>query len=156
MESHVHGFDADLHHASAGLASVAKRIPPGEADAAKRVLRSVLHALRDFLGPTRATALAAQLPTVIRGVYFEGFRAGKRTPTVRTKSEFLSRIAKELGVESSIEAQTAADAVLHTLWNHIDPGEVASIKAHLPGIATLWPTRPDAIDVAARRLHSRA
>ena len=38
------------------------------------VLRAVLHQLRDRLTLEEAFELAAQLPLIVRGVYFEGYR----------------------------------------------------------------------------------
>ena len=40
---------------------------------AHRLLRSVLHALRDWLTEDEMADLAAQLPALIRGIYFEGW-----------------------------------------------------------------------------------
>lgn len=42
-------------------------------------LRSVLHQLRDRLTPQEAIDLAAQLPIIVRGVYYEGWQP-LRTP----------------------------------------------------------------------------
>src|ERR1700745_3712013 len=36
-------------------------------------LRAVLHALRDRLTPEQAVHFAAQLPIIVRGVYYEGW-----------------------------------------------------------------------------------
>ncbi len=41
--------------------------------AAYSVLRAVLHQLRDRLTPEEAVDLAAQLPLIVRGIYFEGW-----------------------------------------------------------------------------------
>ncbi|TJW74224.1 MAG: DUF2267 domain-containing protein, partial [Mesorhizobium sp.] len=38
---------------------------------AYRFLKSVLHTLRDWLSPKEMADLSAQLPTLIRGMYFE-------------------------------------------------------------------------------------
>ena len=58
---------------------------------------------------------------------------------------------------SGVDLGAAVDAVLHTLWNHIDPGEVAKIKTLLPPeLAALWPDRPDAVDIElAQTRHHR-
>lgn len=38
-----------------------------------RLLRSVLHTVRDWLSPAEMADLSAQLPVLIRGIYFEGW-----------------------------------------------------------------------------------
>ena len=57
---------------------------------AYRVLRAVLHAVRDRLTVDEAAQLAAQLPELIRGIYYEGWdRAGRRrgiTPASRSST----------------------------------------------------------------------
>src|SRR3546814_12105744 len=41
---------------------------------AYRLMRAVLHALREWLPPEEMSDLAAQLPLLVRGVFFEGWR----------------------------------------------------------------------------------
>lgn len=144
----VHAFDSDLQHANAWLKTVSHRLATDDPALAKHALRGVLHALRDRLGTENAAHLAAQLPTLIRGIFYEGWRPADRSHE-RHSSDFLSHVGAGMGRGAVIDVGAAVDAVLHTLWNHIDPGEVAKIKAMLPpDLAALWPDRPDSLDVA--------
>jgi uncharacterized protein (DUF2267 family) len=61
---------------------------------AYHALRSVLHALRDRLTVNEANDLAAQLPMLIRGLYYEGWSPGS-VPIRMTREAFLQRIAQE-------------------------------------------------------------
>lgn len=147
MERHIHAFDADLQHANVWLKEISRRLAVEDAAVAKRALRGVLHALRDRLGPENAAQLAAQLPTLIRGVFYEGWRPSDRS-SERRGSDFLAHVAVNMGRGAAVDIGAGVDAVLHTLWKHIDPGEVAKIKAILPpDLGALWPDRPDAVDV---------
>ena len=57
------------------------------------VLRAVLHRLRDRLTMEEAVDLGAQLPTMIRGIYYEGWQPS-RTPTkVRSRQEFVDDVS---------------------------------------------------------------
>ena len=57
------------------------------------VLRAVLHGLRDRLTMGEAVDLGAQLPTMIRGIYYEGWQPS-RTPTkVRSRQEFVDDVS---------------------------------------------------------------
>ncbi len=101
-------------------------------------LRAVLHALRDRLTADDASHLAAQLPMLIRGFYYEGYHpAGKPLPD-RKKSEFLAHVAAECTDENHIDGRVTK-AVFQVLTKHITPGEVQKIKGALPTeIRSLW------------------
>jgi uncharacterized protein (DUF2267 family) len=107
--------------------------------AALSVLRAVLHQLRDRLTPNEAVDLAAQLPLVVRGVYFEGWRPGRTPEKVRTKDEFVEGVKAKLRPHS-IPAEPAVRDVLALLTHHCDPGEIGDVIAQLPAeLKELWP-----------------
>jgi uncharacterized protein (DUF2267 family) len=56
------------------------------------VLRAVLHQLRDRLTLEEAVDLGAQLPLIVRGIYFEGWRPSRVPAKVRTCREFLDEL----------------------------------------------------------------
>jgi len=104
------------------------------------VLRAVLHQLRDRLTRDEAVDLAAQLPLIVRGIYFEGWRPAK-TPekTVRTKQEFLDGVATKLRPHP-ISPEPAVRDVFALITHHCDPGEVADAIGQLPPeVKELWP-----------------
>ena len=55
-------------------------------------LRAVLHALRDRLTIEEAVHLGAQLPTLIRGTYYDGWRPKKNPVRDSTRYGFLGEI----------------------------------------------------------------
>jgi uncharacterized protein (DUF2267 family) len=59
---------------------------------AGRILRSVLHAIRDRIPPEEAVHLAAQLPLAWKGVYYDGFTIKGELPKIRDKEEWLEFI----------------------------------------------------------------
>lgn len=104
---------------------------------AYRALRSVLHALRDSLGVEQAAHLASQLPTLIRGIYYEDWKPSRTPVPARDSAEFLRRIAEDGGFAGETEASYAVTAVTTVLREHVDPGEIEDLIAVLP--ATLKP-----------------
>jgi len=107
-------------------------------DWAYHALRGVLHALRDRMTPEEVFQLSAQLPLLIRGIFFEGYQiTGK--PEKMTKLELLNRIEKEMGEGHVIKAKTAFMAVLKVLYDHVTEGELDDIYATMPtDIKEFW------------------
>jgi uncharacterized protein (DUF2267 family) len=99
---------------------------------AYRVLRSFLHALRDHLTVDEAAKLAAQLPTFLRGVFYEGWDPSRTPEHARDLDSFLNRIASEAGLAGETEASFAATATSRVLRRHISVGAGDSILRALP------------------------
>jgi uncharacterized protein (DUF2267 family) len=101
-------------------------------------LRAVLHALRDRISADDASHLAAQLPMLVRGFYYEGYHPSGKPLADRRKSEFLARVAAECSDESRNDGRVT-QAVFQVLAKHITPGEVQKIRQTLPDeIRSLW------------------
>jgi uncharacterized protein (DUF2267 family) len=103
-------------------------------------LRAVMHALRDRLTPEQAVHLGAQLPILVRGVYYEGWHmAGKPVPE-RHLDQFLARVAKELPPQFPWDPLSVSKAVFDLLWKELDFGVTAKIVDTLPyDLKGLWP-----------------
>jgi uncharacterized protein (DUF2267 family) len=103
------------------------------------VLRAVLHQLRDRLTVEEAADLGAQLPLIVRGIYFEGWRPSRVPEKVRTKQKFLDGVSMKLLPHRNAPEPAVRD-VFALLAHHCDPGEIANVIAQLPGeIKELWP-----------------
>jgi len=59
---------------------------------AYRLLKAVLHALRDWLQINESAHFAAQLPELLRGVYYEQWRPALAPVKKRSKADFLARV----------------------------------------------------------------
>ncbi len=110
-------------------------------DQALSALRVVLHTLRDRLPVNEAANLGAQLPELIRGVYYEGWEPS-RVPVKMSREEFLEAIRRRFiyAREAEFDLEQMVNVVLETVTLHMDHGEVEKIKASLPkAIAALIP-----------------
>ncbi|TIO54811.1 MAG: DUF2267 domain-containing protein, partial [Mesorhizobium sp.] len=67
-----------------------------------RLLKSVLHTLRDWLSPEEMADLSAQLPTLVRGIYFEGWSPAKPA-SGRTKRDFVISVRNGFGYEAEVD-----------------------------------------------------
>jgi uncharacterized protein (DUF2267 family) len=96
------------------------------------VLRGVLHALRDRLPVDDAAHLGAQLPELLRGVYYEAWRPSTTPHLYRDLAGFLDRVAREAGLAGETEATYAAEATVRVMRRHVTAGELAKVRAVLP------------------------
>lgn len=99
---------------------------------AYRALRAVLHSLRDRLTVDVAAKLAAQLPTLIRGVYYEDWDPSRTPLPIHDVEAFLDHVVKEGRMAGETEASVAVTAVAHVLREHVSPGEIDDVLAVLP------------------------
>jgi uncharacterized protein (DUF2267 family) len=94
-------------------------------------LRAVLHALRDRLTVQEAAQLAAQLPMLIRGLYYEGWNPSK-VPVKMSRDEFLARVRRAFGYEVEGGVELLARRVLEALRHHVTDGEWEDIRSGMP------------------------
>lgn len=108
-------------------------------------LRAVLHALRDRLTPDQAAHLGAQLPTLIRGVYYEGWHLAGTPAKDRDLQAFADHVAGELPPNFPRDAVGTTKAVFDLLARELDAGITAKTRQALPkALRALWPGEPEA------------
>jgi uncharacterized protein (DUF2267 family) len=107
--------------------------------AAFRVLGVVLHQLRDRLTLEEAVDLGAQLPLIVRGMYYEGWRPHSVPRKIRSREKFLDELAEAL-LPHTYPVDWAVGKVFALLTRHCDPGEIADVVGQLPDdLKELWP-----------------
>lgn len=99
---------------------------------AYRVLRAFLHTLRDRLTVDEAAQVAAQLPALIRGIYYEGWDPSSTPAPYHDVAEFLRRVEAEAGGVGDTEASFAVTAAARVLRRHVSAGEIEDVLAVLP------------------------
>ena len=114
------------------LKEIAAELGDEDRQYAYRVLRAVLHTLRDRLTVEVAAKLAAQLPTLIRGIYFEDWRPSRTPLPIHDVEAFLDHIVKEGQMAGETEASLAVTAVARVMREHISSGEIDAVAAVLP------------------------
>jgi uncharacterized protein (DUF2267 family) len=100
---------------------------------AYRTLRAYLHTLRDRLPAHENAQLAAQLPLLIRGIYWEGWQPGRTPLHYRDPVEFAERVRRDASLVGDTEAWFAIEAVAKVLRRHVSPGEIDGVVRSLPG-----------------------
>jgi uncharacterized protein (DUF2267 family) len=133
-------FDSTVHQTNAWLKAIMGRLDTDDRHRAYLALRTTLQALRDRLQPEVATHLGAQLPLLVRGLYYEDWHMAGTPTRERHKDEFLAPIAAAFRRDPEVDPEQVARAVLATLAESIDPGQVSKIIAVLPHeLRELWP-----------------
>jgi uncharacterized protein (DUF2267 family) len=136
----VHVFDAFVRDGNIWLKDVMKRLGTDDTHAAYLVLKATLHALRDRMPPESAVHLGAQLPTIIRGIYFENWRMAGTPTKERHMAPFLDHVKKEIPPGLNLDVERSSRAVFETMSDSIDHGEVAKVVRMLPiELRDLWP-----------------
>ena len=113
-------------------------------DQAARIVRSVLHALRNRLSHEESFQLLAQLPMALKAVYVDGWKHSDSYLRIRRPEEFLDEIRKEddgvAGYDfgNDQRAALATAAVLNILFESISEGEARSILNTLPESLKIW------------------
>lgn len=96
-----------------------------------RLLRETLHAIRDFLTVQEAASLSAQLPLLVRGIFFEGWMPARTPARPRSAEALLERVNRAFGDEPLLEPDVAIAAVFSVLRRRIDSGEYDQVARSL-------------------------
>jgi uncharacterized protein (DUF2267 family) len=126
----VDAFDRAQQTAHAWLADVARAFGTDDRRFAYRALRAWLHTLRDRLTVESAVTFGAQLPELLRGVYYDGWQP-HRAPIKYGPDEFIQRFAFEARMPTT-EVRRAAGTVAAALAGRFSPGQLAETLAQLP------------------------
>lgn len=102
-------------------------------------LRAVLHTLRDRLTVNETAHLAAQLPMLVRGLYFDGWNPSRVPTEVDTSDEFFVAVRNALNNDTRVSAEHATEEVFRLLEDELTAGLVDHVKKMLPeSIRDYW------------------
>jgi len=144
--SAVAPIESSIHTTNAWLKELADELGWDDRQQAYRALAAVLHALRDRLTVTEAADLGAQLPMLIRGLYYEGWVPTGKPIKERKREDFLAHIAAAFPGSPNTYPEQIAWAVFKLLERRVSSGEIRDILHVLPApIRSLWPSAEPAI-----------
>ena len=133
-------FDETVHVSNQWLSELMRAVNWDDKYRAYRLLRATLHALRDRLMPHEAVHLGAQLPMLIRGVYYDGWHMRDTPRAERTKGAFLAHIEAAFKQDPNEDTEALVKEVFRLLARKISPGEIKDVTAVLPPeLRALWP-----------------
>jgi len=113
-------------------------------DKAARLVRSVLHALRNRLLPEESFQLLSQLPMALKSVYVDGWNPFAPFERIRKVDDFLEEIRKEDGGQAGYDlgndqqALLAASVVMKVLHDSMSEGGFEGLVQTLPNDYQAW------------------
>jgi uncharacterized protein (DUF2267 family) len=112
----------------------------GEPHYALHALRAALHGLRDRLSVEQSAHLSAQLPLLIRGMFYEGWVPARTPAPERHLDAFLNHLDRELRQSAdAYDPEHVARKVFVILRRHVTPGVIDHVMATLPSdLRNLW------------------
>jgi uncharacterized protein (DUF2267 family) len=104
-----------------------------------KLLSAVLHVLRDRLPVGLTAHLGAQLPLIVRGVYYDQFQPSRQPTEINTLDAFVGEVATRMGDVRSVDPEEAVKTVLAVLSRNVSPSQLIKVKEALPlDIRLLW------------------
>lgn len=112
-------------------------------DYSLQALRAALHILRDQLTVDQMAHLSAQLPILVRGIYFEDWVPSRTPARERHEAIFLSRATSYFhGKGRMPDPKEVLMGVYRVLHHHISEGESRKLYNALPAdLKALWPAQ---------------
>ncbi len=133
-------FDKTLETTHVWLKEICDNLGPDK-QVAWKVLSVVLRKLRDRLPIGLAAHLGAQLPILVRGIYYDQFEPSKLPTTCDSREEFVAEVAEWLSDIRPVDPDTAVRSVFKVLSHHVDPGQIAKVREALPrSLRQSWET----------------
>jgi len=97
-----------------------------------QALRAVLFALRDRMTVDEAFHLSAQLPMLVRGVFWEGYDPTGKPQSYRDRDAFLGQVSAWLETSPPLDPEDGARAVFQALARNIEPGQLEQVRHMMP------------------------
>jgi uncharacterized protein (DUF2267 family) len=135
--SQAHLFDKALAKTRQWLKEIELELGMNNPNEAYRALRAVMHAIRDRLPVRECSEFAAQLPTLIMGMYYTGWTPLNKPEKLRSVEEFLDKVAEELPGEQ--DPLRVTQGVIAVIERHVSAGEMKDVRRNFPEkLQDLW------------------
>src|SRR5215210_5675021 len=123
-----------------------------------------LNEICDELGPDKHVAwkvlaahLGAQLPLMVRGVYYDQFEPGRLPSERKSRDEFIREVHVALSDTRPVNPDHAIRCVFGVLARHVSEGQIRKICDALPhGMRQLWESEAPQTEERSRAETARA
>src|SRR5919109_60703 len=137
-EQGLETIDTTVQKTHEWIARIAESMHMEKRDAWKS-LRAVLQTMRDRLPVDLAVHFGAQLPMLVRGLYYEGWEPSK-VPIKMSRQEFLDAVRAKIVADRVIDPAETVQNVLAVIASHVGDGELQKVMHSFPhDIQSLFP-----------------
>jgi len=136
----LHVFESTIHESHEWVNELTERLDWSSHHNALRLLRTVLHLIRDHLPNDESAQFSAQLPLLLRGMYFEGWQPKKTPVKARHWAQFMAVVEEQVGEVLDYRGRGDVIAVFKVINARVTRGEVEDVRACLPAeLRDFWP-----------------
>lgn len=136
----LEAIDHTVHLTHEWINELAARLDWSSKRCTLRLLRATLQQLRDHLMVDEMAQFAAQLPLLVRGIFFEGWVPGRTSLKERSIDAFVKPIERKMDETAEYRGREDITNVFELLNSRISIGEIEDIRASLPApIRNIWP-----------------
>jgi len=133
-------MDHSIQVTNEWIHQIDEMVPWNDSNQSFRLLRVTLQTVRNLLGVDEAAQLAAQLPTYIRGVYFEGWDPSKTPAQQREKQDVIARVVADFKGRQLDDPEDALNIIFSFLNTRITAGEIEDVRGSLrKSLQEIWP-----------------
>jgi uncharacterized protein (DUF2267 family) len=133
-------LDTSVQKTNIWLKRLMERLETTDRHQAYMALKVTLHALRDRLSIEEAAQLGAQLPLIIRGLFYEGWRPAGKPDRASSWETFMGPVYLAVCQDGRFTPEEIVSAVFDVLSRHVSGGEIDDVIGQLPrDIRSLWP-----------------
>ncbi len=141
----LEGLERTVHLTHVWINDLNDRLCWNDKSRAYRLLKAVLHAVRDWLEVDEFANLAAQLPGLLRGAYYEQWRPATTPVKKRNRQAFLDHVERDFKRDPLLNTAECVTAVFQLLSEKITTGEVEDVWHALPeDVREMWPVTQQA------------
>lgn len=133
-------IDHTVQQAHEWINELAERVDSPNRKNALQLMRATMAEIRDMLSHEEAADFAAQLPALLRGFYYEGWRPATTPTKDRRRDQFVKRVSARLKGSTWFNGEADIEEVFRLLNNRISKGEIADVRQSLStDLRALWP-----------------
>jgi uncharacterized protein (DUF2267 family) len=132
-QNNVDGIESTVQETNVWLNKVARELHTDDRQRAYLVLRAFLHATRNQLPIDEAAGFAAQLPVLLKGVYYDGWNPSKTPETLRSRTDYLDEVQKEAVFAADMDPERGFAAAAKLVAQHMTGGQMTQLLNALPG-----------------------
>jgi uncharacterized protein (DUF2267 family) len=138
--SHAPILDTSLQRAHEWLHAISRDLGFDNERAAYAALRATLHAVRDRLPVELVAHFGAGLPTMVRGIYYEGWHPSAVHLKKAHAEDFRASMRRELhGHDELQNVEQTAIAVMGVMHQRLEPKQIDHILDALPKeVRDMW------------------